>query len=83
MEDSQLPGFRTFIKKFYDTCFAVEQDILRALATALKISEYHLLTLHNKAENEFRLLHYQAIPPPNSLTELPRASRSTRTSAPS
>ncbi|KAF7585780.1 hypothetical protein BBP40_010133 [Aspergillus hancockii] len=62
IKDSKVPGFRAFMEKFYETCFAVEQDILRALATALKISESHLLTLHNKAENEFRLLHYPAVP---------------------
>ena len=33
-----------------------------ALAIALGVSQDHLRSLHNRAENEFRLLHYPAIP---------------------
>lgn len=56
-----LPGFRSFMEKFYDACFKVELEILAALAKALDIPEDQLQALHNKAENEFRLLHYPAI----------------------
>ncbi|KAJ5693158.1 hypothetical protein N7462_002581 [Penicillium macrosclerotiorum] len=59
--DSKLPGFRAFMEKFYDSCFRVELEILAALAKALGISESDMKTMHNKAENEFRLLHYPAI----------------------
>lgn len=57
-----LPGFRAFMEEFYNTCFKLELEILAALANALDISETQLQALHNKAENEFRLLHYPAIP---------------------
>ncbi|KAJ6091602.1 hypothetical protein N7467_003571 [Penicillium canescens] len=60
--DEKLPGFRAFMEEFYTSCFEVELEILDALAKALKISAPDLRALHNKAENEFRLLHYPAIP---------------------
>ncbi|KAJ5608807.1 hypothetical protein N7528_009374 [Penicillium herquei] len=60
--EEKLPGFRRFMENFYDSCFKVELEILSALATALGISESEMTLLHNKAENEFRLLHYPAIP---------------------
>lgn len=60
--DPILPGFKTFMESFYARCFTVEQNILIALARALHVPETTLLSLHNAAENEFRLLHYPAIP---------------------
>jgi isopenicillin N synthase-like dioxygenase len=60
--DEKLPGFRAFMEEFYTSCFKVELEILDALAKALNISAPDLRALHNKAENEFRLLHYPAIP---------------------
>lgn len=60
--EEHLPGFRSFIESFYETCFKLELDILAALARALGINETQMLTLHNKAENEFRILHYPEIP---------------------
>ncbi|KAJ5852717.1 uncharacterized protein N7529_012102 [Penicillium soppii] len=60
--EEKLPGFRKFMEDFYTSCFKVELEILDALAKALGISAPDLRALHNKAENEFRLLHYPAIP---------------------
>ncbi|KAJ5156134.1 hypothetical protein N7492_008937 [Penicillium capsulatum] len=60
--ENKLPGFRRFMEDFYNSCFQVELQILVALAKALGISETDMTTLHNKAENEFRLLRYPAIP---------------------
>lgn len=60
--ESILPGFRGFMEDFYTRCFELEQTILTALARALHIPEKTLLSLHDSAENEFRLLHYPAIP---------------------
>ncbi|KAJ5354907.1 hypothetical protein N7541_005951 [Penicillium brevicompactum] len=60
--DEKLPGFRKFMEDFYTSCFKVELEILDALAQALDISSSDLRALHSKAENEFRLLHYPAIP---------------------
>ncbi|KAJ5266647.1 leucoanthocyanidin dioxygenase [Penicillium angulare] len=60
--EDKIPGYRSFMEDFYDRCFKVELEILAALATALGISESDMVMLHNKAENEFRILHYPAIP---------------------
>lgn len=49
------------MEDFYESCFKVELEILTALAQALGISEEHMRALHNRAENEFRLLHYPAV----------------------
>ncbi|KAF5865425.1 hypothetical protein ETB97_003683 [Aspergillus alliaceus] len=57
-----LPGFRSFMENFYSKAFQTELNILSALAITLGISEEHLRLLHCRAENEFRLLHYPAIP---------------------
>ncbi len=57
-----VPGFRTLMESFYEKAFKTEMQLLSALAIALGISEDHLKALHNRAENEFRLLHYPAIP---------------------
>lgn len=62
MPEDKLPGFRCFMEDFYARCFELEQTILIALARALKVPEQKLLSLHSAAENEFRLLHYPAIP---------------------
>ncbi|KAI8712019.1 Fe2OG dioxygenase domain-containing protein [Fusarium sp. LHS14.1] len=60
--EESLPGFRKFMETFYEKAFKTELQILTALAIALGVSEDHLKSLHNRAENEFRLLHYPAIP---------------------
>ena len=46
---------------FYAKAFETELKILSALAVALDVPAAHLRSLHSRAENEFRLLHYPAI----------------------
>ncbi|KAJ5989255.1 hypothetical protein N7481_004465 [Penicillium waksmanii] len=60
--EEKLPGFRKFMEGFYESAFKVELEILAALAMALGISQDEMKMLHGKGENEFRLLHYPAIP---------------------
>ncbi|KAM0814273.1 putative Fe2OG dioxygenase domain-containing protein [Seiridium cardinale] len=62
IEEESLPGFRTFMEAFYNEAFKTEMELLSAIAIALGVSEEHLRSLHNKAENEFRLLHYPEVP---------------------
>lgn len=50
------------MEAFYDKAFKAELEILSALAIALGVDEKHLRSLHNRAENEFRILHYPAVP---------------------
>ena len=60
--EEHIPGFRAFMESFYEKAFKTELEILSALASALGVPEDHLRSLHNRAENEFRILHYPAIP---------------------
>lgn len=50
------------MESFYEKAFKTELQILTALATALGVPPSHLTSLHSRAENEFRILHYPAIP---------------------
>lgn len=49
------------MEDFYDKAFKMELQLLSALAIALGVSEEHMRSLHNHAENEFRILHYPAV----------------------
>lgn len=60
--EESLPGFRKFMESFYEKAFKTELQLISALAIALGVSQEHLRSLHNRAENEFRLLHYPEIP---------------------
>lgn len=60
--EETLPGFRSFMESFYDKAFKTELELLSALAIALGVNEEHMRSLHSRAENEFRLLHYPSIP---------------------
>ncbi|CAF3496359.1 unnamed protein product [Fusarium graminearum] len=60
--EDKLPGFRKFMEGFYEKAFKTEMQLLEALAIALGVSADHLKSIHNRAENEFRILHYPAVP---------------------
>ena len=62
VKEDILPGFRSFMETFYTQAFKTELHIISAISEALGISESHLQSLHSRAENEFRILHYPAIP---------------------
>jgi len=50
------------MKAFYATAFQTELQLLTALATAIGIAATSLVDIHFKAQNEFPLFHYPAIP---------------------
>jgi isopenicillin N synthase-like dioxygenase len=59
LPDEVLPGFRTFMTRFYWDCFSVASDIMRALAVGIGLEdEDHLLKKHSGHNNQLRLLHY-------------------------
>ncbi|TVY17061.1 putative iron/ascorbate oxidoreductase [Lachnellula arida] len=59
---SILPGFRPFMHSFQDSCWAVSQIILRALALGLGLPDHSsLLKFHAQSENELSLRHYPAV----------------------
>jgi isopenicillin N synthase-like dioxygenase len=60
--ENTLPGFRHFMESFYEKAFKTELELFSALSIALGVSEEHMRSLHSRAENEFRLLHYPSIP---------------------
>lgn len=61
-EEASLPGFRSFMETFYDQAFETELQLIAALAIGLGVSDSSLTSLHSLAENEFRILHYPAVP---------------------
>ncbi|KAE8315034.1 hypothetical protein BDV41DRAFT_532731 [Aspergillus transmontanensis] len=61
--DEALPGFRTFMIKFYWECWAVGEELLRALAIGLNLEDdSYLVDKHSGHGNQLRLLHYLPVP---------------------
>lgn len=58
----QSPRLQKLHGRLLRTMLRSRKTILIALARALNIPESQLVSLHSAAENEFRLLHYPAIP---------------------
>lgn len=58
---STIPGFREFFGSFYQTCYKVELDILRAIAIGMGLEENFFHGYHQKADNQIRLLHYPPV----------------------
>lgn len=56
-----LPGFREFFSRFYEACFALEDDLLRAIAVCLGLPRDYLLPFHKGRENQLRLLRYPVV----------------------
>ncbi|KAE8147023.1 hypothetical protein BDV25DRAFT_161235 [Aspergillus avenaceus] len=74
LPDEALPGFRTFMLKFYWECWKVGKDLLRALAIGLDLEdEAYLVKKHSGHNNQLRLLHY--LPVPAEDLERERAAR--------
>ncbi|PFH63359.1 hypothetical protein XA68_12323 [Ophiocordyceps unilateralis] len=57
-DESDLPGFRTFMESFYERCHEVHQCILHALEVGLGLSPRFLQDLCNPNTAELRLNHY-------------------------
>ncbi|KAK4501381.1 hypothetical protein PRZ48_007190 [Zasmidium cellare] len=63
LPESILPNFRSFTTEFYWACNTVAQDILRAIALGLGLSNpEHLIKFHSGHNNQLRLLHYPPVP---------------------
>lgn len=59
--DEALPGFRTFLVGFYETCYTVELELLRLIAVGMGLDESFFLDYHKKKDNQLRLLHYPPV----------------------
>uniref|UniRef100_A0A0B7K5T7 Fe2OG dioxygenase domain-containing protein n=1 Tax=Bionectria ochroleuca TaxID=29856 RepID=A0A0B7K5T7_BIOOC len=60
--EEDLPNFQVEIDGLFHKLCDTQHHILSALAIALGIDQSHLLSIHDRVENELRLLHYPAIP---------------------
>ncbi|CAG9990749.1 unnamed protein product [Clonostachys byssicola] len=60
--DEDLYEFQVWIDGLFLKLCETQRHILSALAIALGIDASHLHSIHGRVENEFRLLHYPAIP---------------------
>ncbi|KIW50608.1 hypothetical protein PV05_09402 [Exophiala xenobiotica] len=56
-----LPGFRAFMTRFFETCYTVELDLLRAIALGMDLPEEFFREYHTKKDNQIRLLHYPPV----------------------
>ncbi|KAF9895433.1 hypothetical protein FE257_000339 [Aspergillus nanangensis] len=58
-----LPGFRSFMDKFYWECWKLGKELLRAVAVGLDLEDEEYLTRqHSGHNNQLRLLHYLPVP---------------------
>jgi len=63
LPEEVLPGYREFMTRFYWECSKASLEILKAMATGLKLSSPdYFLKYHSGHNNQLRLLHYPPIP---------------------
>lgn len=56
-----LPGFRNFFTKFFEICYEIELNLLRAIALGMSLPENFFQEYHTKKDNQIRLLHYPPV----------------------
>ncbi|KIW11343.1 hypothetical protein PV08_10643 [Exophiala spinifera] len=61
LPEEVLPGFRKFMTEFFETCYKVELDLLRAIALGMDLPEDFFRGYHTKKDNQIRLLHYPPV----------------------
>jgi isopenicillin N synthase-like dioxygenase len=59
--DEVLPGFRAFMTHFFETCYTIELDLLKAIALGMDLPEQFFREYHTKKDNQIRLLHYPPV----------------------
>ena len=59
--DEVLPGFREFFTNFFETCYGIEQLMLKLIAKGMGLDEGFFLDYHKEKTNQCRLLHYPAV----------------------
>lgn len=59
--EEDLPGLREFFDGFFQTCYATELEILRAIAIGMGLDETYFHSYHARADNQIRLLHYPPV----------------------
>ncbi|TPX16846.1 uncharacterized protein E0L32_003408 [Thyridium curvatum] len=61
LPEEDLPGFRAFFNKFYETGYQLELQLLRAIAIGMGLDEKFFWEYHTKGDNQVRLLHYPPV----------------------
>jgi isopenicillin N synthase-like dioxygenase len=61
LPDDALPGFRSFMEKYFESCATLVHQVLDSLSIALHVPEPGLSPTHAKSLFQLRLLHYPAI----------------------
>jgi len=61
LPEETLPGFREFFNKFFEACYEIELNLLRAIALGMGLPEKFFWEYHTKRDNQIRLLHYPPV----------------------
>ncbi|KAK4934986.1 hypothetical protein LTR10_023874 [Elasticomyces elasticus] len=56
--ETTLQGFRSFMEEFFDKLYSVQVSLLGVLEDGIKVPRGTFCSMHSKAQNELRLLHY-------------------------
>ena len=59
--ETDLPGFRDFFVRFYETCYELEVRLLEAVSIGLGVETDYLTSFHKEKDNQIRLLHYPSV----------------------
>jgi isopenicillin N synthase-like dioxygenase len=59
--EETLPGFRQFFVQFFETCYAVELELLKAIALGMGLPAGFFHEYHTRKDNQVRLLHYPPV----------------------
>ncbi|PHH92044.1 hypothetical protein CDD83_9162 [Cordyceps sp. RAO-2017] len=59
--EEDIPGFRDFFLRFYDSCYGIEVKLLRTIAAGMGLPQNYFLDFHSRQNNQIRLLHYPPV----------------------
>lgn len=61
IDDADLPGFRKFMTEYFDSCHAMHQKLLQALAVSFGLPEVFFESMCTDNTSELRLNHYPSV----------------------
>jgi isopenicillin N synthase-like dioxygenase len=59
--DDVIPGFREFFIRFFNVCYGMEVNLLRAIAVGMGLEDNFFIDYHANKNNNIRLLHYPPV----------------------
>lgn len=60
-EEVDIPGFRAFMERFFDSCHAAHTTLLQALCIGFGLPQDFLDALLTTSPHDLRFLHYPAV----------------------